>query len=405
KVDALLAELRRSVRPWFELRCVAFRGIEAHGPQRLSIERARELLARAARDGQVVFDSQTRCRAEDALCFSLDRRSAYQQDIDCEVAQGVAIHDPKIAVARGGNNIWLHLGVDPFQKGFVLQGMALHGELEKVDSQNLSPIKGSVEVATTRHACATFAVAQEGSGAFFTRVGALDLLVIVERSDGGGTPEVGTATPRFHSMLALRTAAFSRLEYHFDEHSELPSFHLGSGSDAFNVDALMSIVNLDDDSEEQIQLHNGVLVVPANHARKDLVSQVIKTLGQQQLDCFDVELRREVEVGDGSYRLIGEPLHATSLGGKVAFVSDGKLQDYVADFNVEIAQDKGTFDPVLAAVFSGLQVATSVTSLGDECLVDLVVLGRELLEMRRVVEPADGSRSVDLPSVSDTTFA
>ncbi|MCA8970848.1 MAG: hypothetical protein KDC95_13725 [Planctomycetes bacterium] len=406
-VELFLRALRQTARPWFEVRCVAWNGDGRKISDTLTKPMTADLLREIATgaSGQVILDSRTRCRANDPIRFSLLSQANYQPDLDCEVANDASIRDPKVRDFVTGTDVWLRIGVDPLQQGFVLSGIGVDRSLEDLDTKSLSPVNATVELATLRQANSTFEVVCRGREGFHTRIGGLDVLFVVERMDPVAEPRsnVRLVPTRMLSTGALRHLAI----YSENDDVAAPTIVLGREEADFEgiIDVLNSISRIDEDDNGYLSLTNGMLVMRASEDKLDLMTRFLTSWLGPVTKSFAIELRREVDDGNGAYRTIGEPLRATSLAGKIAIACDGRVQDYVRDYNVEIAEKSSISDPIISSYFTGMQIASSVREYGDECLVDLFVLSRELSNTRHAGAPAEGLGAIDFPTTSDVSFS
>ncbi len=299
---------------------------------------------------------------------------SYVRDFDVEIAQGSIVGDPIVDLAREGVllDVTPHLLLDGgLFLEVIAQTSALTGPIRRVNLEGLA--LGSVDLPSLR-------LFRSVSGG---RLAAGESMAIV-REDGSGTVHVLLITPRIVGSKPIRLLPVSvltrkRSSYRLADDSEgdykqperfPPLLLRTTGERAFiNMDDLTDLLRsriLSGAREEE------PLLMPvgrrlAIRAAPDLEQAVRRELsaleaGATRTWCAEIRIL-EVDPTTGT-KLLGA-VNLSAPAGRSVCVGSVIERAYVADWDVEVAQESRIGDPIIGHAFGGVVMNLKLLPTGS----------------------------------------
>lgn len=412
-----LDQLRKTVLPRLALRYVLFqpRAAEGGGMQRLDRDEARRLYldATSGKLGEVLHSGAARCRAGDRVHMGERRTVRFQMDLSTEVATKSKAGDPRLGELTLGEGLACMPLVRPDGKGIAVFGFLTWRRLGSagIHSQDIVAPGSHVELAEIDQVQRAFSLALEGDGGALISFGGVNAppcraLLLVERIDPAVPPQampaiLPTGLVTSDALRLLRPPASVR--WQADGVKEQPV----GFTEKLEIDTIAQLCRtLAGDPDTGFELRVGPVHLTARGGQQQVEASLrAARFAMRHLDrSFVIELTQEGQPEDqpgAEWTDLGQPIVIPCLGQRVGYALQGTERSYVADFNVEIAQNSSIADPVISVVFDGSRVLASVEPLDKLCRVGMHLLAKSLLGLRRVAPGAENAGAVWCPEVSE----
>ncbi len=411
KIDSWLAQIRKSAMPRIQYEYVLFEAGRGNPlpATKLTAADAKSLVERLARGdgGRILYRGNAEGRPGDALELGEIQKSKFVGDHNIEVAQKAMIGDPITMDLELGHGVELRGYLSPDGRSIGIFGMwtdreVVDGfELEDSTAFNLNML----EKARVQSLQRVFSLRSNGADAFLLAPGGMarpELRVLLICHAELTPPQASS------NLVLVPTALLTSKELR--DSIENPKRHDGIGplialgkpdlSPDLLLSSLNSLVAGVDESRCDALANHWILL----GGKPDFVSRgrdLIRFLGKDATRSFVVELVREAVPTDQDdwkqARRLGQPLRVYCMGGRFGYVMDAREETYVADYNVEIAQEAEGADPVVEVLKDGLYGLVAVEVQGKGAIVNFSLRDSSMIDMRRVSSPTKKVGSVELP--------
>lgn len=329
---------------------------------------------------------------------SITNRTSYVGDYEVEIAQGSNISNPIAYEAVGGLTAEMVGTPVSDGAGVVLSGVLQFGSVERmrrhtlgVDEENIAhPFRsdkrfqnGVVELPEFRHTIATFNTVLANGGEVLipvVRDGQQHTFRVRSTVQGGGTLDgildLGGLTHRpldGEIVIVKEVGADGWFPGEYEVPFPLMRFPaLGDTRRIAEPDALTELLrravkNFEDDVDESRVYGTDRLRLQTSPATLRASRAFLDRMAANELRPLVADVRvltvpkgsvtlgpGGIVQGDGASLVAGGQVH--TLNGRIGSLMAGRKQAYIADYDVEVAQDARIADPFIAVAFDGLVV-------------------------------------------------
>jgi len=329
------------------------------------------------------------------------RWTSFVRDLDAEVAEKAKIHDPQIDATFRGVRVALTAHALPGDD------LLLHGSWRIADGDDPVAIatggeKPNVDFVSRRNGYVTFAGrVRSGDGLIVgareaSKDGMQFLFAVHARFTSPPPPPANDLmvfpasawTTSIDASFSLRAGPFAG----DDGNDRPPVLDLPLLSPE-NLPSLL------DDGEARITMHGPTLVVNDRNAACARAERALRELADAQLHGAELRVHRKAE-GDQPSLSIVQPV----LAGVPANAFVGKTYSLVTDFEVEIATESATSNPVVSSVRNGVWSRVVGSRRGQQWHVEGLWRRTRVLPSRTIHLRGREGMQLNLPDYVNSTW-
>ncbi len=377
-------------------------------------ERAATLLIEATRAGARVSSASAECRPNVHAAVRQTRRTSYVGDFNVEIAQEAVIGDPMVDVAIDG---W-SLDLRPFvlhDGAVAMETLFQQGDLSTPmrDLPLETPPVGTVDLPrmdVRRVATTTRLRADEARAWVFDDDGGTSIVLL--RARRGVRPAAGPAVLRaidIGALLVVPSTFAIRLDHDTGVPFPHPIVMRTAPMDAPRADQVEDLLVAQlrgDGNEADAQVVEALLLTDGTPGTAGKANAWVRSLEESlfQRKRLEVALVRRTE--SERVRIARTALDLTF--GRSCCAQSGTEHAYVADWDVEVAQDARIGDPVTAVLFEGWVVNARADAVpgGKHVMLTFDVEFTDAVtpfEVRRPKNEATGP--IELPKIKRAKIA
>jgi len=392
RVGHVLEQLRLAMAPRLEFEVVVFEEPKpARGFEVIERKQAVQIIHKLQSEnpGAILYRGSTEGRPYSIHHVGERTRRSYVVDYDVEVAEKAGIADPRPESIDFDRGLTIYPVLQPDGVSVALFCLLTWRDAPREIGKLGIEAKGSEELdkLDVTETQVGFSVPLPPNGAFVYSPGTrthprLRVLVISSRLDPMPASSTWTVIP--HSLLtngAMKNPIVG--EHEGDGWRGLPP--------PVDSDWLIGrLRNLDPEVWETdgafLESMSEHLVVRADKESLRRLRQALAYLGRNSTKGYVVSVRREIRLADAkgaAWQSSGPALSVPVVAGRSCFLTTGRGQTYVADYESEVANDSALANPIIRAVLDGTELIAAVVPSGEHCLVQFDLAESQLAKLRK----------------------
>ncbi len=388
KIEEFLRTLQQGLRPRYSFKAVLFLAPDNRTDKPFQVMdpiRGEAIFQdlENGRLGRVLYIARGNCMAWDSIFLGKTRSVSFVPDLEVEIAQKASIANPETRTLK--LNQGLALAPKPSLKGEAteISGLVIFQEPKtspKAMGLQTTRPRMIIEKAKIENLQMEFSLSFKDRLALLLAPGGwrrpnLRVLLLAKRLDPAPDFPEGRA---ILSPFCISTSFAAG----FFENRWIPSYP--------SWEFFLELLNGDKfDRLKYLQINTGIFLKGPKEALNRAIS-LAESIYKEFQRKFRLEVIREkipVEpygLEENDWTPLGLPTVIPCLGGRSAFALLGEEENYVSDYDGEVAAKTEISDPQVKRTFDGSQVLVRVDPAGEVCAVKLDILEQSLLGFRRI---------------------
>ncbi len=388
KIEEYLRTLQQGLRPRYSFKAVLFlapRNRTDKPFQVLDPTRGEAIFQEIenGRFGRVLHIARGNCMAWDSIFLGKTRSVSFIPDLEVEIAQKASIANPETRTLKLNQGLALAPTPSFRCNATEISGLVIFQEPKAspkaMGLQTIRP-RMIIEKARIENLQMEFSLSFKDRLALLMAPGGwrrpnLRVLLLAKRLD---------PTPDFPEGRAILSPIYTSTSF------SVGFFDNKWASSYPSCDFFLDILKGDKfDRLNFLQMNTGIFL----KGPKEVLNRAI-SLAESIYKGFQRKFRMEVirekipvepyGVEEKDWTLLGLPTVIPCLGGRSAFVLLGEEENYVSDYDEEVAAKTEISDPQVKRTFDGSQILVRVDPAGEVCAVKLDILEQSLLGFRRI---------------------
>jgi len=406
-----VAYLQQCMAPRFEYRYLLYEvkaGTGEQRPSHLDPGEAEALYKRVVSGdhGKVLFTGEARGRTGDYIHFGKRRTPGLLLDLDVEIAQKSSIMDPVVARLPLGHDLNVLPLLGPDGKDLALFCLFTRREISSPPEKLDLIVNGfKIERVRVEQIQTAFSARIAGEGGIVVKPGGtrrpgLRALLVVRRLDSVPESVAGQAVipiglfgiPVLKGTDEGVAGVRMGLCNEPDELFEL--VHNAAGKGQGDEKPLVGFAN------------NMFMVLSGSSGQLATARNLVRYFTRDLERNFVVEIHREAKPLNNPatvWQALGGPIGIPCLGGRLGFALNGVEENYVGEYDVEVAQESKSSDPITKFCFDGLQAVVGVEAEAGACRVRLSLVDRSILGFRQI-GPGSDFGLFEVPDEQEVTW-